>query len=89
MALSNREEDIWHVTLDGSGRVLLPVAIRNDMGASPGQRLVWVRDAGGLRLQSYEQSLAELQEYYCSLAPKDVSWTEELFAERRREAESE
>ena len=89
MEISAQAESVWHVTVDNSGRVLLPSALRKVMHADPGTMLMWVRDKSGLRLQSFEESIRELQDYYCSLAPPEVCLTDELLAERKAEAARE
>ena len=80
---------VWQVSVDTSGRVLLPAELRNAMDVEPGSELLWVKDESGLRLKSFDDTLAEIQAYYKSLEPADVVWSEELIKDRRREASLE
>lgn len=77
----------WVATMDGSGRVLLPAELRNEMKVEAGTQLVWIKDEHGLHLKSFEESLAEIQSYYQSLSPAEDGWTDALLKERRAEAE--
>lgn len=81
------EQRVWNVTVDNSGRVLLPLHLRNELNAPSGTELLWVKDDAGVRLTTFEDTIAGIQVYYQSLAPPDVSWTDELLQERRRDAE--
>lgn len=85
----HNESDVWQVSVDSSGRVLLPAALRNDMGANTGATLLWVRDENGLHLKSFDDSLAQIQDYYVGLDGSGRSWSEELLKQRVIEASSE
>lgn len=89
MGQGSDQNRVWHVTVDGSGRVLLPVELRKELDAESGTTLQWCKDENGLRLQTFAEALTELQEYYSKLAPADVVVTEQLFAQRRAEAARE
>ncbi len=90
MELAAHHEQVWHTSVDSSGRVLVPVELRQQLGAIKGSALVWVKShEHGVQLKTFEQSLVEIQDYYMSLSPPDEIWSEELIRERRREAERE
>ncbi|MFO0942078.1 MAG: hypothetical protein U0930_15170 [Pirellulales bacterium] len=42
-----------------------------------------------LQIKTFEQTLAEVQNYYLNLPPSEEIWSEELLAQRRHEAERE
>lgn len=89
MEQHDEQHAIFQASVDASGRVLLPAELRKAMEVEPGTSLVWIRDRDGLHLRSFEDSLADIQEYYQALAPSDVCWTDELIENRRNEAEHE
>lgn len=80
---------IWNTKIDSSGRVLLPAELRQSLGVKEGDQLLLIKDANGLHLKSFEESLAEIQDHFLSLAPSTGRWSEEIVAERRREAAHE
>lgn len=80
------ENRVWSATVDSSGRVLLPAELRHAMHAKVGTPLLWVKDERGLHLKSFEESLAEIQDYYQSLSPAEDIWTEALIQQRHAEA---
>ena len=82
-------KSVWQATVDTSGRVLLPKELGRAMDVEPGVSLIWIRDKNGVHLKSFEQSLAELQNYYQELSPQDVVWSDELIQQRRVEAAHE
>lgn len=79
----------WHTTVDKSGRVLLPAPLRKALGVDPGTEVVWTKTEDGVKLQHFQQVLSTIQDYFKSLSPPEVIWSEELIAERRLEAENE
>lgn len=81
--------NVWQATVDTSGRVLLPKELRRAMNVEPGISLIWIRDEDGVHLKSFEQSLAEIQDYYQELSPDDVVWSDELIQRRRQEVADE
>lgn len=76
--------------IDSAGRVLIPAALREKLGVQPG---AWVSitegRSGRIVLESRMAAVREAQEYFCSLAPKNQVWSDELIAERREEARRE
>ncbi|MFO0942330.1 MAG: hypothetical protein U0930_16450 [Pirellulales bacterium] len=45
--------------------------------------------SNSLHIKTFEQTLAEVQNYYLILSPSEEIWSEELLAQRRYEAERE
>lgn len=80
------ENQSWHVTVDGMGRVLLPADLRRELPAHSGTTLQWVRDESGLHLKTYQQVIAEIQAYYKGLAPDSFVLTDALLEQRRLDA---
>jgi bifunctional DNA-binding transcriptional regulator/antitoxin component of YhaV-PrlF toxin-antitoxin module len=78
-------ESVWHTSLDRSGRVLLPVELRQEFNVKPGSLLVWIKRDSGVELKSFEESLAAIQAYYKGLAPADDLWSDAIVQQRREE----
>lgn len=79
-------------TLSPEGRIVIPAAIRSELGLKPGDRLTFhVRD-GVVTLSSREQALRRIKAKaaeYRGADPDAPSGVEELIAERRAEAAAE
>jgi len=72
-----------------AGRVVIPAELRKDLGIEEGEEVVFRRDGNGIRITTLKEAIRELQEYFAGLAPPDVRLSEELIADRRREAAKE
>ncbi len=71
------------------GRVVIPAALREAMEVEEGDAiLAWV-EGGELHLLSPRVGARQAQAMLKGLVPKGVSLSEELLADRRREAEAE
>lgn len=80
----------YQLQLGNRGRVVLPARIRKKLGLHPGDRLVLiVDDSGEMRLVSLRQQVQKCMGMFKNLAPPGTLVSEELIAERRREAERE
>jgi len=64
---------------------MIPSTYRKKLGISAGSELLVRLEGNRLSVQTKEQARREAQDFVCSLASK-VSLSEELIAERRREA---
>lgn len=80
---------VWQTKVDTSGRVLLPVEARTELGLQSGDQVVLVRDETGLHLKTVAQVRREIQDYFAGLWPQDVDVVAELLEERRQEAARE
>lgn len=80
---------VYHTKLDASGRIVIPVEVRQRRNIGQGQTLVVVEDEHGLHVKTIDEVVAEAQEYFLTLAPAEVSLVDELLAERRAEAARE
>lgn len=67
-----------------SGRVAIPVAMRQELGLEPGQVLVGHVEDDRLVLESRDAVLRRIQARFRAAVPRDVSLADELVAERHR-----
>jgi AbrB family looped-hinge helix DNA binding protein len=80
----------YKARVDGTGRVLIPAVIRNRAGMKSGATVIITEGPSGrVVLEPAMALLREAQEYFRSIAPADVLWSDELVAERRKEARRE
>ena len=78
------------VRLEKTGRVLIPVAVRRQLGLKEGESdLLLYIDENPVRVGTRAQALARLQAAAARFAKPGESWSQELIEERRREAERE
>lgn len=72
------------------GRLVLPAAVRAELGIKPGTRMLLSTEPdGSLRLRPYRVLAEQARGLLAELAPADQSMVDELLAERRREAARE
>jgi AbrB family looped-hinge helix DNA binding protein len=77
------------VTLGANGSVIIPAAIRAEMGFAPGDMLAMDVEDGVLRVESFNARLARIQDELAQLVGPDRMLSDELIAERREEAHRE
>ncbi|MEJ7798785.1 MAG: AbrB/MazE/SpoVT family DNA-binding domain-containing protein [Solirubrobacteraceae bacterium] len=78
------------VTVGDRGRIVLPAAVRSQLGLQAGTRMLLSTEAdGSLRLRPYRAVADKSRGLLADLAPDDVSMVDELLAERRAEAARE
>ena len=77
------------IRLGDGGRIVIPAAHRKALGVEPGDRMTISFVDGGLRITTWKQALAWLQEEVRRVGRPGVSLSEELIADRRREAARE
>jgi AbrB family looped-hinge helix DNA binding protein len=72
------------------GRLVLPSAVRSELGIEPGTRLLLTTESdGSLRLRPYRAVAEAGLGLLAGLTPTGGSMVDELLAERRREAARE
>ena len=71
------------------GKLVIPAAMRRQLGISPGDTLLVSINDGELRVRSLATAVARAQALVRKYVPEGVSLVDELIAERRREAERE
>lgn len=80
---------IYRGKVDASGRVLLPAELRDELHVSEGDAVLFVRNSGTVEIQTLSQAVQRAQDYFCSLAPRNISLVDELLADRRAEAKAD
>ncbi|MGD0498533.1 MAG: AbrB/MazE/SpoVT family DNA-binding domain-containing protein [Bryobacteraceae bacterium] len=75
--------------VDSAGRVLIPAELRAKMDVRPGATVTITAGRGGILLESRSAAVRAAQKYFRGLAPESEAWSDELIAERRREARRE
>ena len=76
-------------TLDRMGRLVVPASFRRALGVQPGARLVLRLDDNGIHIHTAGQALARAQELVRRYVPTGYGLSDELIADRRREASDE
>jgi AbrB family looped-hinge helix DNA binding protein len=74
------------VSVGPQGRLVIPSEIRRQMGINPGDVLVAIVEDHRLTLEKRDAVLQRLRQRFAHI-PTGVSLSDELIAERRREAE--
>ena len=82
-------EAITPTRIAPGGRIVIPAAIRKELGLAVGDEVLLRLEEGELRLSSRRQALEKLQRRVRALTKGKRSLAEELIAERRREAAGE
>ena len=84
-----RSEDRVKVKIGRGGRIVIPAAFREAMEAAEGDPLVATIDGDGVvRLTSASAALRMARRIVCGAIPADLSLSDSLIADRRREAAS-
>jgi AbrB family looped-hinge helix DNA binding protein len=77
------------VKLGEGGRIVIPADYRKALGIDVGDELTLHLDNGRMVLLTRKQAIAYVQEQLAKYTTGDVHPSEELIAERRKEAENE
>lgn len=75
--------------LSPNGRIVIPAAIREEMGFAPGDTLLMDVEDGVLRIESYQARIRRIQREFAPYVKPGVLASDELIAERREEARRE
>jgi AbrB family looped-hinge helix DNA binding protein len=75
--------------INANGRIVIPAAIREEMGLRPGDSVVLTLEDGVLHVESYRSVIRKVQDEMQKYAKPGVLASEELIAERREEARRE
>jgi AbrB family looped-hinge helix DNA binding protein len=75
--------------LNDNGRIVIPAAIRKEMGIAPGDTLLMDVEDGVLRIESYPARIRRIQREIAPFAKPGILASDELIAERREEARRE
>ena len=75
--------------LAANGRIVIPAAIREELGFKPGEALLMDVVDGVLRIESYPTRIRRIQQEIAKYIPADRSLSDELIADRREEVRRE
>jgi AbrB family looped-hinge helix DNA binding protein len=75
--------------INQNGRVVIPAAVRAALGVRPGDSVVYRLAGRELRITSVQAALERARKMVRKYIPADVSLSDELIRERRREADRE
>jgi AbrB family looped-hinge helix DNA binding protein len=75
--------------LSANGRIVIPAAIREELGFAPGDTLLMDVEDGVLRIESYPARIRRIQREVAHLRKPGILASDELIAERREEARRE
>ena len=78
---------VYHVTVTDRGRLVLPAEIREKLKIRDGDRVaVTLEEDGSVSITTRQVALDHLQGMFKYLAPKDHFASDDIIADRRREA---
>jgi AbrB family looped-hinge helix DNA binding protein len=80
---------VFGAKVDGSGRIVLPAEVRSAFGLHKGSKVTVVQDGTGVHIQTPEQALRAIQQYFQKLVPPGVSLANEIIEEHREEVARE
>jgi len=89
LGTSVRETTRAKTRLSPNGRIVIPAAIREELGVKPGETLLMEVEDGVLRIESYPTMIARIQREIAQFAKPGILASDELIAERREEARRE
>lgn len=81
--------DSWSGQIDSSGRLLVPAGAREAMKWKQGTKVVLESDGDSLRILTRDQFTKEVQSLYGAWKEGDAKLSDELIADRRKEAARE
>ena len=86
---SDRESDLWRVSMGAGGRVVIPVAVRDALGFAEGEPLVLTIDDGTARIETYARSVERLRVQVRAMIPPTGDLVDRFLADKRAEAARE
>jgi AbrB family looped-hinge helix DNA binding protein len=76
--------------INQNGRIVIPAAIRREMGIKAGESLLMEVEDGVLRIESHRARIRRIQEEFKKIIPPGgMLMSDQLIAERREEARRE
>ncbi|MGA3345962.1 MAG: AbrB/MazE/SpoVT family DNA-binding domain-containing protein [Terracidiphilus sp.] len=75
--------------INESGRVVIPAALRQQMGIKAGDSVLMEVEDGVLRMESHRARIRRIQREIAQFAKPGILASDELIAERREEARQE
>jgi bifunctional DNA-binding transcriptional regulator/antitoxin component of YhaV-PrlF toxin-antitoxin module len=81
--------NVIHAKLGEGRRVAIPAELCHRYGIEPGDPVVLEPSDAGIIMRPLDAVVREVQAYFASAAPADVSLSEELMLDRREDAKKE
>ena len=78
--------------INENGRIVIPAALRQQMGIKPGESVLMEVEDGVLRMESHRARIRRIQQEFrkhVSIKPGEMLMSDQLIAERREEARRE
>jgi AbrB family looped-hinge helix DNA binding protein len=87
---ADREAEQFELQLGDRGRIVLPAVLRQRLSLHPGDRMVLIVDKSGeMRLVDLRRQIEKCRGMFRHLAPRGKRLSDELIADRRKEAQRE
>ncbi|MFN8705915.1 MAG: AbrB/MazE/SpoVT family DNA-binding domain-containing protein [Planctomyces sp.] len=80
---------VSHARVDGAGRIVIPIGLRQKHGIASGQELIIEDDTGSIRLRTMDEAVRDVQARCRKLAEPGILQSDEMIRERRAEAARE
>ena len=74
--------------VEPSGRIMIPAALRRQVGIGPGDELIVDEKDGIIRMYTRATAIREVQRYFAQYAD-GTNWSEELMAGRREDGRTD
>lgn len=78
-----------HATLNESGRIVIPVSIRKLLGVQPGDEIILLVENDEVKLTTPRRRMERAQQLFEQYAGSGARLSDELVADRRKEAVGE
>ena len=85
--MERQENRLYQITVDSSGRIVIPAEARQRQHISEGDTLIVREDEKGLTISSLDQVLSESEAFFKALTPDGALLSDEINADRRAENE--
>jgi AbrB family looped-hinge helix DNA binding protein len=76
---------VWTTTLSSKGQLVLPKAIRDELGVKPGDKVIFVKRQGRIELQTYHGDI--LSWYGAAQVTEPQDWIQVKAETQRQRAE--
>lgn len=73
--------------LSNGGRIVIPMTYRKELGINPGDEIMLTLEEGEIRLMTARQAINRAQKIVRRYVPEDMSLSDELIQERRKEVD--
>ena len=83
------KSDFWRVSMGAGGRVVIPAAVREELGFAEGEPLVLTIDDGTVRIETYARNVERLRAQVRAMIPPTGDHVDRFLADKRAEAARE